>query len=141
MATSSSELIVCGEEETLPAENKEVFVAVTTVRDEVLSSTATSSPVPDKEEEEEEATPTPPESSSLSSETGTVTLATTEESLSVLLRHLKTDGGGETGKIDETPDPWNQDFKCSSIFRRWAEKQTANQQSSQVSDVSLQVWT
>lgn len=141
MATSSSELIVCGEEETLPAEKKELFVAVTTVRDEVLSSTATNSPVPDKEEEEEEATPTPPESSSQSSETGTVTLATTEESLSVLLRHLKTDGGGETGKIDETPDPWIQDFKCSSIFSRWAENQTANQQSSRVSDVSLQVWT
>lgn len=117
MATSSSEPIFCGEGETLPAENKDLVVAVTAVRDEVLSSTATKSPVPDKEEEEEEATPTPPESSSLSSETGTVTLATTEESLSVLLRHIKTDGGGETGKIDETPDPSVMSFNFQQVGR------------------------
>lgn len=116
MAASSSEQLIehSKEETSLPAENKELIVIVTTegpgptlgsdVRAEVPSSNgAANSPLPTKaleeEEEEEEATPTPPESSSLSSENGTVTVATTEEeSLSVLLRHIRTDRGGEPGK-------------------------------------------
>lgn len=113
MAASSSEQLIehSKEETSLPAENKELIVIVTTegpgptlgsdVRAEVPSSNgAANSPLPTKAlEEEEEATPTPPESSSLSSENGTVTVATTEEeSLSVLLRHIRTDRGGEPGK-------------------------------------------
>lgn len=63
---------------------------------------ATDSPLPAKVFEEE-ATPTPPDTSSLSSENDTVTAVTTEEeSLSVLLKHIKTEGGqdreGEPGK-------------------------------------------
>ncbi|XP_068565486.1 ubiquitin carboxyl-terminal hydrolase MINDY-1 isoform X2 [Cebidichthys violaceus] len=58
-------------------------------------------PLPAKvlmETEQEEATPTPPDSSSLSSENGTITAVTTEEeSLSVLLRHVKTEGGRDRG--------------------------------------------
>ncbi|XP_036949750.1 ubiquitin carboxyl-terminal hydrolase MINDY-1 isoform X6 [Acanthopagrus latus] len=47
---------------------------------------------------EEEATPTPPDTSSLSSENDTVTAVTTEEeSLSILLRHIKTEGGQDRG--------------------------------------------
>uniref|UniRef100_A0A671UN52 Ubiquitin carboxyl-terminal hydrolase n=1 Tax=Sparus aurata TaxID=8175 RepID=A0A671UN52_SPAAU len=62
---------------------------------------ATDSPLPAKVFEEE-ATPTPPDTSSLSSENDTVTAVTTEEeSLSVLLKHIKTEGGqdreGEPG--------------------------------------------
>lgn len=120
MAASSSEQLIehSKEETSLPAENKELIITMTTegpgpmlgsdVRAEVPSSNGTAnSPLPAKaleeEEEDEEATPTPPESSSLSSENGTVTVATTEEeSLSVLLRHIRTDRGpdrgGEPGK-------------------------------------------
>nr|XP_020477162.1 uncharacterized protein LOC109972556 [Monopterus albus]XP_020477163.1 uncharacterized protein LOC109972556 [Monopterus albus]XP_020477164.1 uncharacterized protein LOC109972556 [Monopterus albus]XP_020477165.1 uncharacterized protein LOC109972556 [Monopterus albus]XP_020477166.1 uncharacterized protein LOC109972556 [Monopterus albus]XP_020477167.1 uncharacterized protein LOC109972556 [Monopterus albus]XP_020477168.1 uncharacterized protein LOC109972556 [Monopterus albus]XP_020477169.1 unc len=51
-----------------------------------------------KEKEEEEDTPTPPESSSLSSENGTITCITTEEeSVSTLLRLIKTEGGQDGG--------------------------------------------
>ncbi|KAM8767661.1 ubiquitin carboxyl-terminal hydrolase MINDY-1 isoform 1-T2 [Acanthopagrus schlegelii] len=47
---------------------------------------------------EEEATPTPPDTSSLSSENDTVTAVTTEEeSLSILLRNIKTGGGQDRG--------------------------------------------
>lgn len=117
MAASSSEQLIehSKEETSLPAENKELIVTMTMegpgptlgsdVRAEAPSSNgAANSPLPAKAlEEEEEATPTPPESSSLSSENGTVTVATTEEeSLSVLLRHIRTDRGpdrgGEPGK-------------------------------------------
>ncbi|KAM6973916.1 ubiquitin carboxyl-terminal hydrolase MINDY-1 [Tautogolabrus adspersus] len=68
------------------------------LRADVLSSNgAADSPLPTKvqQQEEEEATPTPPEtSSSLSSGNGTVTAITTEEeSLSTLLRHIKSVGG------------------------------------------------
>uniref|UniRef100_UPI0037E7BB05 ubiquitin carboxyl-terminal hydrolase MINDY-1 isoform X2 n=1 Tax=Semicossyphus pulcher TaxID=241346 RepID=UPI0037E7BB05 len=118
MAESSSEpsaapgqLIDHSKQETpLPAESvsKDLIVTMRTerpgldVKAEVLSSNgAADSPLPPKvqEEEEEEATPTPPEtSSSLSSGNGTVTALTTEEeSLSVLLRHIKAEGGAETG--------------------------------------------
>lgn len=117
MASSSAAatdlLITQSKDETpLPAENKELTVTMTTeglqphVRAEVPSSNgATDTPLPVRAEEEEEdkATPTPPESSSLSSDIETVTVATTEEeSLLVLLRHIKTDRlvdqGGEPGK-------------------------------------------
>lgn len=118
MASSSAAatdlLITQSKDETsLPAESKELTVTMTTeglqprVTAEVPSSNgATDTPLPvraEEEEEEDEATPTPPESSSLSSDIGTVTVATTEEeSLLVLLRHIKTDRlvdqGGEPGK-------------------------------------------
>lgn len=106
------------EEPSLPAEStsKELIVTVTTegqspavaldVGAEVQSSNgAADCPLPAKVLEED-ATPTPPESSSLSSENGTVTAITTEEeSLSLLLRHIKTEGGqdrgGEPGKRSE----------------------------------------
>uniref|UniRef100_M4AS65 Ubiquitin carboxyl-terminal hydrolase n=1 Tax=Xiphophorus maculatus TaxID=8083 RepID=M4AS65_XIPMA len=52
-------------------------------------------------EEDDEATPTPPESSPSLSENETMTIATTEdETLSVQLRHIKTEGGAEPA-----PDP------------------------------------
>lgn len=117
MASSSAAatdlLITQSKDETsLPAESKELTVTMTTVgqqphvRAEVPSNngdTDTPLPVRAEEEEEEEATPTPPESSSLSSDIETATVATTEEeSLLVLLRHIKTgrlvDQGGEPGK-------------------------------------------
>ncbi|KAM9384474.1 ubiquitin carboxyl-terminal hydrolase MINDY-1 isoform 1-T2 [Pholidichthys leucotaenia] len=54
--------------------------------------------------EEEEATPTPPESSpSLSSESGTLTIATTEEE-GVPLRYVGPDGGPEEGGPGPDPD-------------------------------------
>lgn len=94
------------DEPSLPAEStfKERIVTMTTetpgptqgsdVGIEVSSSNgATESPPPAKVLEEE-ATPTPPERPS--SENGTVTAATTEEELqSLLLRHIKTDRGGD----------------------------------------------
>lgn len=116
MASSSAAetdlLITQSKDETsLPAESKELTDTMTTaglqphVRAEVPSSNGdTDTPLPVRaEEEEDEATPTPPESSSLSSDIETATVATTEEeSLSVLLRHIKTervvDQGGEPGK-------------------------------------------
>ncbi|XP_070840629.1 ubiquitin carboxyl-terminal hydrolase MINDY-1 [Chaetodon trifascialis] len=98
------------EERPVPAASKELIVTTATegpgptpgTDAEVPSRNgAADSPLPARVLEEE-ATPTPPESSSLSSENGTVTAITTEEeSLSVLLRHIKTEGGqdqgGETG--------------------------------------------
>ncbi|XP_054461520.1 ubiquitin carboxyl-terminal hydrolase MINDY-1 [Anoplopoma fimbria] len=82
--------------------SKELIVTTATGGStEVPSSNgAADSPLPTKvlKEEEEEATPTPPDTSSLSSENGTITAVTTEEeSLSVLLRHIKTEGGQERG--------------------------------------------
>lgn len=86
------------EEMCFPAENKELIVTMTVEELDVQSNNAATDT-----REEEEATPTPPESSSLSSENGTVTVATTEEeSLSVMLKHIKTDRWpereGEPGK-------------------------------------------
>lgn len=86
------------EEMRFPAENKELIVTVTVEELDVQRNTAATDT-----REEEEATPTPPESSSLSSENGTVTVTTTEEeSLSVMLKHIKTDrqpdGAAEPGK-------------------------------------------
>ncbi|XP_033493228.1 ubiquitin carboxyl-terminal hydrolase MINDY-1 isoform X1 [Epinephelus lanceolatus] len=100
------------DEVSLPAESvsKELIVTMTTdvsdVRAEALSSNGVAdSPLPAKalkEEEEEEATPTPPDSSSLSSEDGTITAITTEEeSLSALLRHIKSEGGQDRGEPGE----------------------------------------
>lgn len=121
MAASSSEpaadlLIECSKAEPSPPSesvSKELIVTVmregpgpaprSDVVSEVPSSNgAADGPLPARVLEEE-ATPTPPESSSLSSENGTVTAITTEEeSLSVLLGHIKTEGGqdrgGEPGK-------------------------------------------
>lgn len=93
------------EEPSLPAEtvSKELIVTTATkdVGAEVPSSNgAADGPHPAKvpKEEEEEATPTPPDSSSLSSENGTITAVTTEEeSLSALLRHIKTEAGQDRG--------------------------------------------
>lgn len=49
-------------------------------------------------EEDDEVTPTPPESSPSLSENETMTIATTEdETLSVQLRHIKTEGGAGKG--------------------------------------------
>ncbi|XP_074542700.1 ubiquitin carboxyl-terminal hydrolase MINDY-1 [Halichoeres trimaculatus] len=122
MAESSSEaaaaasdfLITQNKPETpLPAESisKDLIVTMVTekpgptlgseVKAEVPSSNgAADSPVPPKvQEEEDEATPTPPEtSSSVSSGNGPMTTITTEEeSLSALLRHIKTERAGEPG--------------------------------------------
>ncbi|XP_032435830.1 ubiquitin carboxyl-terminal hydrolase MINDY-1 isoform X2 [Xiphophorus hellerii] len=56
-------------------------------------------------EEDDEATPTPPESSPSLSENETMTIATTEdETLSVQLRHIKTEGGAGRG-AEPAPDP------------------------------------
>ncbi|XP_076610193.1 ubiquitin carboxyl-terminal hydrolase MINDY-1 [Chaetodon auriga] len=121
MAESSSEAPAADllierskEEPPVPAESisKELIVSMTTEGPGPTPGTdagaegpsrngAADSPLPSRVLEEE-ATPTPPESSSLSSENGTVTAITTEEeSLSTLLRHVKTEGrqdrGGETG--------------------------------------------
>lgn len=99
------------EEPSLPAESasKELIITTTTEGSDVgakvpSSNGAAESPPTAKvlKEEEEEATPTPPDTSSLSSENGTMTAVTTEEeSLSAILRHIKTEGGqdrdGETG--------------------------------------------
>lgn len=75
------------EEMCLPSENKELIVTTTMEELGVQSSNDAAADT----REEVEATPTPPESSSLSSENGTVTVATTEEeSLSVMLKHIKT---------------------------------------------------
>lgn len=111
-STAATDLLITQskDETSLPAESKELTVTMTTaglqphVRAEVPSSNgATDTPLPVRAEEDDGATPTPPESSSLSSDIETATVATTEEeSLLVLLRHIKTDRlvgqGGEPGK-------------------------------------------
>ncbi|PWA33321.1 hypothetical protein CCH79_00014099 [Gambusia affinis] len=60
-------------------------------------------------EEDDEVTPTPPESSPSLSENETMTIATTEdETLSVQLRHIKTEGGAGKG-AEPVPDPELED--------------------------------
>ncbi|XP_029282210.1 LOW QUALITY PROTEIN: ubiquitin carboxyl-terminal hydrolase MINDY-1 [Cottoperca gobio] len=107
MAGSSSapaaDLLMELNKEELPAESVSKELNVTT-QVAPSSNDGADSPLHAKvrEEEEEEATPTPPDSSSLSSENGTMTAITTEEeSLSVLLRHNKAEGGqGRGGETD-----------------------------------------
>lgn len=86
--------------------SKELIVTVTAEGSELEapSSNGTTDPAlvaKVYQKDEEEATPTPPESSpSPSSENGTLTTVTTEEeTLSALLRHIKTEGGPERGGV------------------------------------------
>ncbi|KAM9737991.1 ubiquitin carboxyl-terminal hydrolase MINDY-1 isoform 1-T2 [Menidia menidia] len=103
-AAAADLLIECSKEEKAPS--KELNVTVTKEGPgqgtKVPSSNGSAdSPLPGKVSEEE-ATPTPPESSPSLSENETLTIVTTEEeALSVLLKHIKRQGGpdrvGEPG--------------------------------------------
>lgn len=106
-ATAATNLLV--KEDPPPSTesfSKELIVNTTT---EVSANLGTENPssngaadshLPTKVLKEEEATPSPPESTSpsLSSENGTLTAVTTEEeTLSVLLRQIKAEGGAGRG--------------------------------------------
>ncbi|XP_062414471.1 ubiquitin carboxyl-terminal hydrolase MINDY-1 isoform X2 [Pungitius pungitius] len=99
--TTTADVMELNKEEPPPPVDSFKRLIVTTATEVTSSNGASTGPLPAKVLEEV-ATPTPPNLSSLSSENGTITGVTTEEeSLSVLPRHVKAEGGqdrgGETG--------------------------------------------
>ncbi|KAL6100279.1 mindy1 [Pungitius sinensis] len=99
--TTTADVMELNKEEPPPPVDSFKRLIVTTATEVTSSNGAATGPLP-AEVLEEVATPTPPNLTSLSSENGTISGVTTEEeSLSVLLRHVKAEGGqdrgGETG--------------------------------------------